>query len=48
MALAVPSRLWLGGVISARRDRQLTWHAGHADPCLCAQHDGVGLRGRLE
>jgi len=23
MALAVPSRLWLGGVISARRDRQL-------------------------
>jgi len=30
MALAVPARLWLGGVLSARRDKQLTWCAGHA------------------
>ncbi len=48
MAMAVPARLWLGGVISARRDKQLTWRASPAHPRLRTQHDALGLCGRLE
>ena len=48
MAMAVPSRLWLGGMLSACRDRRLTWRAGHTGAGVWAQHDGVSLRGRPE
>ncbi len=43
-----PERLWLGGVISVRRDRQLTWCVGPAHPRLRAPHTPLGLCRRRE
>ncbi len=47
MALAVPSRLWLGGVISPHRDRALITEVGSEGPCVCAEPRYPGLRGWL-
>jgi transposase-like protein len=40
MALAVPSRLWLGGVVSSTRDRALI---AHLVRCVCACATGLGF-----
>jgi transposase-like protein len=44
MALAVPSRLWLGGVISPHRRPGLDHGVGSEGPCVCTEPRYPGLR----
>jgi hypothetical protein len=45
MAIAVPARLWLGGVISPHRDRALITELVQGGPGVCAEPGHPGLCG---